>query len=1128
MRMDAGRPLVWWNVCLGESMSLGPVARVVSEYGASAKAKLSGIGEPEEALRVPLEKLIVDVGALSNRAVVMEGEARLVEVGARPDFAVRVNGAIVGYLEVKKPGLSIAPASFTGDNRRQWDRLSGLPNLIYTNGTVWRLYRFGELISETSLVGGPIASAGADLSTDGPDFEELLSSFLFWTPDPIRSTQKLVSVVAPLTRLLREKVVEQLLKEHVRVKGGADPDQQVFLGLAGDWRALLFPEATDEAFADGYAQTVTFALLLARTEGMRIGDADFHTIGEQLMLGHSLMGRSLQLLTERLEPGFGNTIELLGRVIDVVEWDDVRKSKDTYLHLYEHFLEAYDPDLRKATGTYYTPHQIVDEMVRLTEEVLRNKLSRPAAFLDEAVTTIDPAMGTGTFLHAVIESVAATLLETEGPGLVAGGVGDVAKRLVGFEKQLGSYAVAQLRTTDLLRSYAAAIPDGGLPMYVADTLSDPTAAEQQIASGLGAISASRKAANRYKADVPVTVVIGNPPYGAKAEGAGGWIEAGTQNASGNGTGAPPLSQFRLAGNGSTEFSLKNLYVYFWRWATWKVFESTPQEQAGVVTYITSSAYVSGPGFKGMRKYLRENASEGWIIDLSPEGKRPPSANAIFAIETPVAIGIFIRRPDNDTAVPAPIHFRTLSGTRQEKFNGLAALTLGDDGWVDAHNDWTAPFTPAPGESWLELPLVDSVFPWRGPGIAANRTWVYSPSREILTTRWMKIVGETDYQRKKALFRESRDATLEKTPLPLPGSDTFKFTGPFKNETSSSIEPVRVGFRTFDRQWVIPDTRILHAPSPPLWSARVDGQVFMGEQHSVTVPVGSSPLSFSALITDLNFTDNRGGRAVPMLHPNGDENIAPGLIEALTVVYGFPVTGRDVFSYVAGVVAHGGFTEAFQEPLRTPGARIPLTVDGSLFQSAAELGRTVIWLHSFGEAFADPTVNRVLNDPRSGINREDRIFSITPVTVMPVTFEHDDESSQLRFIDEQGNISGSWGPVRKEVLEFKIGHLSVIESWFGYRRKEPYGKTSSDLDAVLPTSWPSSWSVEFTNLLTVVSRLIDAEQEQRKILTDILSGDLFSITQLADLGVRWPSAARSDHGPRKAVTKSESQLDGLNI
>lgn len=43
-------------------------------------------------------------------------------------------------------------------------------------------------------------------------------------------------------------------------------------GPAEDWRRLLFPEATDTEFADGYAQAVTFGLLMARAQGIALHD----------------------------------------------------------------------------------------------------------------------------------------------------------------------------------------------------------------------------------------------------------------------------------------------------------------------------------------------------------------------------------------------------------------------------------------------------------------------------------------------------------------------------------------------------------------------------------------------------------------------------------------------------------------------------------------------------------------------------------------------------------------------------------------------------------------------------------------------------------------------------------------
>nr|WP_174814713.1 hypothetical protein [Mycolicibacterium agri] len=116
----------------------------------------------------------------------------------------------------------------------------------------------------------------------------------------------------------------------------------------------------------------------------------------------------------------------------------------------------------------------------------------------------------------------------------------------------------------------------------------------------------------------MTVVIGNPPYRERAEGMGGWVERGS--------GADPykpLDDFRAEGNGRHEFNLKNLYVYFWRWGTWKVFDANrdqPNGDTGIVCYITTSGYLRGPGFKGMREYGYVNSNWPRLVQVAPPGK----------------------------------------------------------------------------------------------------------------------------------------------------------------------------------------------------------------------------------------------------------------------------------------------------------------------------------------------------------------------------------------------------------------------------------------------------------------------------------------------------------------------------
>ena len=111
---------------------------------------------------------------------------------------------------------------------------------------------------------------------------------------------------------------------------------------------------------------------------------------------------------------------------------------------------------------------------------------------------------------------------------------------------------------------------------------------------------------------------------------------------------------------------------------WKVFESIPHSTDGVVCFITATGYLNGPGFKGMREWIRRNTSRGWIINLTPEGMQPPAKNAVFNIETPVGIGLFIRNKENDDTESAEIKYIDLHGTREEKFSALSNLDLDSD------------------------------------------------------------------------------------------------------------------------------------------------------------------------------------------------------------------------------------------------------------------------------------------------------------------------------------------------------------------------------------------------------------------------------------------------------------------
>src|SRR5439155_7505715 len=121
----------------------------------------------------------------------------------------------------------------------------------------------------------------------------------------------------------------------------------------------------------------------------------------------------LELLTYNAEnqATLQTSLRTLIRVLDEVDWSAVSKGRpDAWLYFYEDFLEIYDNDLRKLTGSYYTPPEVVSAMVRLVDDVLRtDRFGLHAGLASPAVTLADPAVGTGTFLLSVLRKIAETV-----------------------------------------------------------------------------------------------------------------------------------------------------------------------------------------------------------------------------------------------------------------------------------------------------------------------------------------------------------------------------------------------------------------------------------------------------------------------------------------------------------------------------------------------------------------------------------------------------------------------------------------------------------------------------------------------------------------------------------------------
>lgn len=494
------------------------VAAAISEFGDISARKLRIIGrdedcvpEKEEQIREPIATLLTEVGRRLGQDVLLYGEVKLRSLRARPDFGVDVAGQQAGFLEIKAPGRGVPPDLRQSlSEKRQWQSLTVLPNLVYTDGTTWAHYTYGRR-DAIGVLEGDLYTAGPRLRATDGQFMDVIKKLLFGSPKVPNSLSGVVRTAAGLCRLMRDEVATILRNE------GADPERRPqFSRLARDWQGMLFPNLRLEDFPDAYAQTVTFAMLLACAAEVPFEDKSIAEIADQLAKHHPLMGKALFVLTRPAAEQELTVPEVLRGVLAPVRWETLKGVKTAYWLLYEDFLREYDPTLQRATGSYYTPDLVARFMVDFTDQVLKQSMNLPRGFASEEVTAVDPAMGTGTFLVEILRSAARTIAAEQSEEARPPYLRDMyRRRLIGLERQAAPYAVAELRMHQALKSYKAEVPESS-SRYLADTLDDPNARVLDYPELYEDFRDSREGANRVKLDTRVMAVITNPPWRERA------------------------------------------------------------------------------------------------------------------------------------------------------------------------------------------------------------------------------------------------------------------------------------------------------------------------------------------------------------------------------------------------------------------------------------------------------------------------------------------------------------------------------------------------------------------------------------------------------------------------------------
>ncbi|MCH8888544.1 MAG: DNA methyltransferase, partial [SAR324 cluster bacterium] len=117
---------------------------------------------PEDQLKTPIEGLFKAVGEIFSLSINTRTETPVVDLGGRPDVGVTVKNLLCGHVELKAPGVGANPNGFGGANKKQWEKFKALPNLIYTDGNEWALFRSGQKVGANVRFLGDITQDGAD------------------------------------------------------------------------------------------------------------------------------------------------------------------------------------------------------------------------------------------------------------------------------------------------------------------------------------------------------------------------------------------------------------------------------------------------------------------------------------------------------------------------------------------------------------------------------------------------------------------------------------------------------------------------------------------------------------------------------------------------------------------------------------------------------------------------------------------------------------------------------------------------------------------------------------------------------------------------------------------------------
>lgn len=640
-------------------------------YIQSISKKYSHKDNTEMGYRTDFENLLKGIFETINVSRI-DHDAKAKQ-GNKPDFIVHKFDVPLLYIEVKDIGVSLDKI----EKSEQIARYFGYENLILSDYVEFRFFRNGKKYDESIKI-AEYDLTKRTIKAIPESFERAKNTIIDFTKshkESIKTGEHLSKIMGGKAQRIRDNVRHFLSTESEKNSG----IKKVYETI----KKLLVHDLNVDSFSDMYAQTLVYGLFVARFHDPTPDNFTRQEARDLVPASNPLLRHFFDHIVgmdfdKRLESivnelclvfSHANVSLLMEQYFKEDMWGETHERPDPVIHFYEDFLKEYDPGLRKKLGAFYTPLAVVRFIVRSVDYLLEKEFGLADGLADTSklpngkhkVQILDPATGTGTFMSAAVQNIYKKLADKGQKGRWTKYVhNDLLPRLHGFELMMAPYTIAHLKLSMEFKKTGFTIFNRRLGIYLTNSLEE-SSLQSNIFDSFGfaeSIAEESQEAAKIKNEVPIMVVLGNPPYSVSSSNKGVWI----QNL---------MQVYKENLNEKNIQPLSDDYIKFIRFAEHFV----EKNESGIVAMITNNSFLDGIIHRQMRKHLLETFDDIYILDLhgnskkkekSPDGSKDEN---VFDIMQGVSISIYVRKSVEKKGL-GTVHHTEFYGKRIEKFKSL--------------------------------------------------------------------------------------------------------------------------------------------------------------------------------------------------------------------------------------------------------------------------------------------------------------------------------------------------------------------------------------------------------------------------------------------------------------------------